>query len=123
MNRKQRVVGAVAVGLVVLSGLFPAFEGEWRRPGDNLQRYLGHGCLLAPPSEAEVYQAMLGHAPGDGVTETELSQFSADVLLSYALLQIITVVVAGWGLILILADKKSSPSDAGAASGETSPSA
>lgn len=55
MNIKQKIVIAVATVLVALSGLFPPFEGEYRRQGDNLRKYIGYHSIFSPPSDVALH--------------------------------------------------------------------
>jgi hypothetical protein len=48
--------GVLLIGalLVLLSGIYPPFEGEIRVEGDNLKTFMGYYPIFAPPSASEV---------------------------------------------------------------------
>ncbi len=105
MNKKQQIVVAMAVACVALSGLFPPYEGEYRREGDNLKRYIGYRFLFAPPSEEDVCRIIHGKEPSDP-SDFYLSKSSSQIITSRVWVQIVTIVIAATGIVLLLGDKK-----------------
>lgn len=105
MNKKQRMVIAIAVLLVILSGLFPPYEGEYRLEGDNNKKFMGYRFLFDPPSQTEVCQSILGKTFSSS-SGYYLRKFSSTIITSRVWVQIITVVVASTGIVLLLSDRK-----------------
>jgi len=102
MNKKQKMAVAIAVALVVLNGVYPPYEGEWVCSGDNLKKYLGYHSLFAPPSETDAaYRALKNMSP-----QFKYSFFSARIVTSRVWVQIVTIVIATTGIVLILSDRK-----------------
>ena len=95
MNRRQKVVVVIGVFLVIASGLFPPYEGEVRRSGDNLKGFVGYGFLFSPPSQQDVSKALGG------------PEFlcSSQIETQRVWLQLATVIVATLGLVVLLADR------------------
>jgi len=91
---------------VILSGLFPAYEGEFRREGDNLKKYMGYHFLFLPPSERAVFEAVIGKSPSNTMSQQALSSFSSHIITSRVWVQIVTIVVATMGLLVLFAEKK-----------------
>jgi len=96
MNRKQKIAVAIGVALVVLAGLFPPFEGERNREGDNYRIHAGHHFLFVPPSQNDVSVAM-GRPDGYGLA------FSSRILLSQLYVEFSIIIVATAGATLLLA--------------------
>ena len=104
MNRNQKIVVTIGVALVVFSGVFPPFEGELRRQGDNRKTYMGHRLLFVPPSGADVYRGILGRGPLSNA-KSYLSWYSSRIVTSQVWVQVVTVVIATAGLALALGDR------------------
>ncbi|MFH1748961.1 MAG: hypothetical protein ABIG44_18160 [Planctomycetota bacterium] len=102
MNKHQQIVVLIGVVLVVLSSLFPPYEGELRMEGDNLKNYLGYRFLFTPPSQADVFQALLGRSPN---SNSRLSICSSHIITSRLWVQIATIVIATAGVALVLGQK------------------
>jgi len=106
MNKKQKMAVAIAVALVVLNGVYPPYVGEYIRGGDNPKKYLGYHSLFAPPSEADVFRAIRGGKPSENTDQYTLSRYSARIVTSRVWVQIVTIVIATTGIVLILSDRK-----------------
>jgi len=106
MNKRQQIIISVGILLVILSGLFPFYEGEFRREGANLEKYMGYHFLFLPPNERDVYEAVLGRTPSSTISHGHLSVCSSHIITSRVWLQIVTVVVASLGLLVLFAEKK-----------------
>lgn len=101
MNRNQKIAIAIGVALVVLSGLFPPYEGELAVEGDNLRRHLGRHFLFAPPTPEYVNRAIRGDTAStpEGVY---LARFRSRVVLSEIAVQLSVIVIATAGAALLL---------------------
>jgi len=102
MNKKQRIVVLIGTVLAVLSGLFPPYEGEFRREGEVLTKYMGNYFLFAPPTEGEVYQAILGRTPSGTISP---GRFNSHIVASRLWIQIFIILIATIGLALLLGGK------------------
>jgi len=105
MNRNQKIVVAIGVVLVVLSGLFPPYEGEFAGEGDNPKRHLGRHFLFAPPTPEYVSKAIRG-ANASTPTGRKLAYYRASVVLSEVVVQLSVIVLATAGVTLLLAKRK-----------------
>ena len=103
MNRKQKIVVGLAVVLVMISGLFPAYEGEMTTNGDNLKCRLGHHFIFTPPSSYEV-SCEMGSL---GVDMSFLALFRSRILLSELRVQLVVIVLASVGATLLLWKRRS----------------
>ena len=96
MNTVQRAIILAGVILVVLSGLFPAYEGEVSRPGDNKRGHIGHYSLFFPPTPTEVGTLLRAHE----------GYCSSHILVSQLCVQIVTTVQGIVGLCIIAAPRR-----------------
>lgn len=60
MNKKQRIVLIIGLFLFAVTALFPAYAGVVQTEGDNYKYYLGHYCVLIPPSDIVVNNLFSG---------------------------------------------------------------
>ena len=108
MNRKQKYIITVGMGLILLSGLFPAFEGEWRKEGDNLKTYLGYYFIFSPPDSYKVAGAFTGR-PKDFYKNLNIrltKSFNSNIIASRFFIQIVTILLLTVGLIFLFKDTK-----------------
>jgi hypothetical protein len=105
MNKKQRIILSIGILLVIVNGLFPPYEGELRRQSDNLKNYMGYHFLFTPPTERDVYEAILGRRASNTISHIKLSMFSSHIITSRVWVQVVTVVVATVGLLFLVAGK------------------
>jgi hypothetical protein len=106
MNRNQKIAVAIGVALVVLSGLFPPYEGELAVvKGDNLRRHLGRHFLFAPPTPEYVNKAILGETASTP-TGIYLARFRATVVLSEFVVQLSVIVITTAGMTLLLTNRR-----------------
>ena len=108
MNKKQRIIISIGIFLVILSGLFPPYEGELLREGDTLKKYMGYHFLFLPPNERAVYIAVLGRTPSIQAFHNYKSKLNSHIVASRVWVQIVTIVVATIGLMVLFAEKKDS---------------
>lgn len=105
MNQNQKIAVGIGVALVILSGLFPPYEGELAVGGDNLRRHLGHHFLFAPPTPEYVNKAIRGETASTP-TGVRLARCRASVILSEFVVQLSVIVLATAGFTLLLAKQK-----------------
>jgi len=109
MNRKQRVALATGVALVILTGLFPPYEGvgAWRSiphmATPPLRVRMGHHFLFAPPSRASVGRAIRNLKPP---TRVFTADCRASLVLPEVMLQLVVIVLATTGVVLLLGQRK-----------------
>jgi hypothetical protein len=105
MNRIQQVIVIIGVVLVILSGLFPPYEGEFHPEGLNYKQYMGYHFLFVPPSGAEVFRAIFDREWDVGGQQYH-SRYSSHIILSQVSVQVVTVVIATVGLFLVFGVKR-----------------
>jgi uncharacterized membrane protein len=112
MNKRQQIIISIGILLVILSGLFPSYEGEIWREGGNLGKYMGYHFLFLPPNERDVFEAVLKRTPSDTMSDQNqiLIACSSHIITSRAWLQIVTIVVATLGLLVLFAEKRNEES-------------
>ncbi|OGV71213.1 MAG: hypothetical protein A3K19_11775 [Lentisphaerae bacterium RIFOXYB12_FULL_65_16] len=115
INHRQRIAIGVGTLLVVLSGLFPPFEGEYRPGSRQYANYMGYHFLFAPPTKKEVYRVVMEEQPSGDLT---LRTASSHIITSRVWVQIVTVVVATVGLCFMLGGKHRGPSSTDPAFGD-----
>jgi len=98
MNRKQKIVVGLAVILVMISGLFPAYEGEMATNGDGFKCRLGHHFIFTPPSSYEVSREM----GSLGMDMSPLARFRSRIMLTELSVQLAVIILASVGLTIIL---------------------
>lgn len=81
MNKKQRIVIWVGLVLILLTGLFPAYEIAL---GNNLKAYHGYCFIFSTPS----------------------TQYFSNIIISRYLIQIVTILLLTIGLVFLFADPK-----------------
>lgn len=101
MNQNQRLIILIGIFLVLLSGLFPAYEGEWRRTGDNYKKYLGYHFIFNPPDSDFVGEAFRGKSD-IGYDE----RYSSQIIASRFFIQIFTILIVTLGLVILFKDQK-----------------
>ena len=106
MNRNQKIAVAVGVVLVVLSGLFPPYEGVFATKGDNLRRHLGRHFLFAPPTPEYVHKAIFGPKAQSTPTRIYLAHFRSRVVLSEVVVQFSIVLIATAAAALLLTKRR-----------------
>ena len=118
MNRNQKIAVAVGVVLVVLSGLFPPYEGVFATKGDNLRRHLGRHFLFAPPTPEYVHKAIFGPKAQSTPTDSfsgkviavaeriYLAHFRSRVVLSEVVVQFSIVLIATAAAALLLTKRR-----------------
>ena len=106
MNRKQRIVISIGIFLVVLSGLFPPYEGELRSEGDTLKKYMGYHFLFLPPNERAVYIAVFNRTPKSRSCGYFQSKLNSYIVASRVWVQFVTIVVATIGFLFLFAEKR-----------------
>jgi hypothetical protein len=79
MNRIQKIIIGVGLALILLSGLFPAYEQGYGAYG--FKEYLGYYLVFSPP-------------------------ISANIIVSRYLIQIVTISFLTIGLVFLFADLK-----------------
>jgi hypothetical protein len=105
MNKAQRVIIVIGLILVILAALFPPYEGEWRPEGTIFKAYMGYRFFFAPPSQRDVYEAIMGKS-GVTVDQSTLSMYNANIVISRLCVQDLTIVIATLGLLLLLGAKR-----------------
>ncbi len=108
MNKKQRIILSIGIFIVIISGLFPPYEGELLRDGDILKKYMGYHFLFLPPNEKAIYIAVYGQIPNTMPWLGSHSRLNSHIVESRVWVQIVTIVVATIGLMALLAEKKDS---------------
>jgi hypothetical protein len=106
MNKKQRIIISIGILLVILSGLFPPYEGEFRREGDNLKKYMGHHFLFLPPNERAVYIAVFDRTPKRMSWIGHHGKLNSHIVASRVWVQVVTIVVATIGFLFLFAEKR-----------------
>ncbi|MDR4510019.1 MAG: hypothetical protein MRJ65_17580 [Candidatus Brocadiaceae bacterium] len=112
MDRKKKIVVTIGVFLVLLSGFFPPFEGEFVKEGDNLRKHLGHHFLFSPPTPDFVFEAFRGSPPPATIGQY-LLHYRAKLIFSEVVLQLLVIVIATVGVALLFAKRKESTRGAG----------
>lgn len=97
MNKNQRIVLLIGIFLILLSGLFPYYEGELRIPGDNLKTNLGHFFIFSPPTIKQIRSAFNENYHSD-------NNFNANIVVSRYFIQIVTIFLFITGLMLFVRD-------------------
>src|SRR3989338_6937350 len=105
MNKKQRIILSIGILVVILSGLFPPYEGEFRKEGDNRKIYMGYHFLFASPTERDVLEAFRGAPKSTAVSQDILSRFNSYIITSRVLVQVVTIVIATLVLLFLVAGK------------------
>jgi|GEM_PF-1541643 len=103
MNRNQKIILMVGLFLILLSGIFPAYEGEWRRTGDNLKVNLGYNFIFAPPNSIKVAKAFNEYVERKYEISDYL-EFNATIISSRFFIQIVTILILTIGLIYLFKD-------------------
>jgi len=106
MNKRQRIIITIGIFLVILSGLFPSYKGEYCSGGGNLKKYMGYYFLFLPPTERDVYEALTGEMPHSATDQASLSEFSSYIIISRFWVQFITVVIVTLGLFVLFGEKR-----------------
>lgn len=101
MNRNQKIILIFGLLLILLSGLFPVYEGEWRREGDNLKKYLGYYFILNPPNSINVAKAFSKY-----YEKLDQTRFNANIITSRFFMQIVIILILTIGLVFLFGDAK-----------------
>ncbi len=109
MNKKQRIIISIGIFLVILSGLFTPYEGEWQWGwgGDTiitLKKYMGYHFLFLPPDERAVYYAF--REEWEYLNWSKESRLSSHIIASRVWVQVVTIVVATIGLLFLFSEKR-----------------
>ena len=103
MNKAQQVVVIIGLVLVILTALFPPYEAELHREGDNFKVWMGYRFFFAPPSQRELYRVVVGH---EASSTSSLSMYSANIVMSRVWVQDATIVIVTLGLLLLLGARR-----------------
>ena len=102
MNGKQKAVIVLGILLVILSWLFPYYEGEYRiQPIRKVD--MGYHFILNPPSQTDVYRKINGESPK---YSSYLAFCNSRIVTSYLYAQLVVILLACAGLYLLFSDKK-----------------
>lgn len=101
MNRKQKIIIGVGLALILLTGLFLAYEGEWRDIGRIHKKYLGHYFIFSPPNAGEVRRQF-----NVSSVSSWNGEFDSSIIFSLFLIQIVTITLLTIGLVFLFADPK-----------------
>lgn len=85
MNKKQKIIIGIGLALILLSGLFPAYEVPINNSG-IFNKYLGYHFLFSHPLGYEYERA--------------------HIVISYFVIQIVTILLLTIGLVFLFADPK-----------------
>lgn len=102
MNKYQKIIIGIGLALILLSGLFPAYDGELRKNGDNLKQYLGYYLIFSPPNVKEMRSAF--NAESEYYYDD--IQFNASIITSRYFIQIVTILLLMIGLVFLFKDIK-----------------
>jgi hypothetical protein len=108
MNRHQKIVVAIGVAMVILSGLFPPYEGEIVGEDKLLRPNLGHHFFFAPPTPEYVRRAIFGKTASiSGVNSAYYSaHYRARIVLSEVVVQLSVIVLTTVGVTLLLTKQR-----------------
>ncbi len=106
MNKRQRIVITIGIFLVILSGLFPSYDGEYLGKDINMKKYMGYYFLFLPPTEKDVYEAFIREPLPGAVNYMTQSAFSSYIITSRFWVQVVTVVIATLGLFVLFGEKR-----------------
>jgi hypothetical protein len=105
MNQMQRIVIIAGTALVALCGIFPPYNGEWVREGNNFKTSVGYHLVFTPPSPREVADAF-----GNGTVEDMwLPCYHARIATDRTMLQIGTVILITIGAVFLFAERRHIP--------------
>ena len=107
MNKKQRIILSIGVLAVIVSGLFPPYEGEIRLEGDNRKIYMGYHFLFAPPTGQDVLGVWSGAQIRTVIPRDKLNRFNLNsyIITSRVCIQVVTIVIATLGLLFLVTGK------------------
>ncbi|MBN1845007.1 MAG: hypothetical protein JW810_04950 [Sedimentisphaerales bacterium] len=105
MNRNQKITLAIGVALVVLSGLFPPYEGEWSTGKDTLGCRLGHYPFFSPPNARDVSK-LIRQDSTYRFTNFDPRTYRAHILFAEVAIQLSVIALATTGVTLLLAKRK-----------------
>jgi hypothetical protein len=109
MNARQKIAISVGLIFIILSGLFPPYEGGGVTiMGGVYKVYVGYYPLWAPPTTAKILKAL---AVRGCFNPFALIGFRAYIAVSRIMVQLATIVLATVGLVLLLRGKKKSGKD------------
>ena len=108
MNKKQRIVIIIGIILVLICGLFPPYEGKksGELPLPEKEEAIGYYFLFSHPSSEEISKEIYENYKflnNDEMGTGEKLGFSASIMMSKYLIQIITIVLITTGLIFYFA--------------------
>lgn len=103
MNQKQQIILCISIFLVIVSGIFLPYEGEFGLGFSHiiLKKDMGYHFLFVPPTGQDV---------------GEFTYRGSRIITARVWVQLVTIVVATLGLLLLFAgkkDKKSSNAEQG----------
>lgn len=99
MNRNQKITIAIGVILIILSGLFPPYEGELTIQGDSPRRHLGRHFIFAPPTPEYVNRVM-------EPSNYNLLLYRSEIVLSEIGVQLSVIILATVGMVFLLTKKE-----------------
>ena len=109
MNRNQKIILAVGLFLILLSGLFPAYEGVWKPENDSVvkfEKYLGYYFIFNAPEPYQIGKEMDPYSKITNKSDVYPHKFNASVIVSRFIIQIVTVLLLTIGLMILFADPK-----------------
>lgn len=106
MTKKQKIIIGVGLGLILLSGLFPAYEGECSIGNEILKKYMGYYFIFYPPNPNRVSKAFVGSSQSYTRSQIDNIRFNANINLSQFSIQIVTILILTIGLVLLFTDIK-----------------
>lgn len=111
MNRNQKVILIVGLFLILLSGLFPAYEGVWKyNYGSDVkfEKYLGYYFIFKAPEPYQIAREMEPYAKITKKFNLDINhqQWNTSVIVSRYFIQIITILLLTIGLMILFADPK-----------------
>lgn len=110
MNKDQRIAIIIGFGLIILSCLFPPYEGRLR---SGKVSHLGRYFLFLPPTQKDVKDLNY-----DGTTAI---LYRAGIVFPELVLQLLVIALTSGGVTLLLAKRKLVPLEMGATSSSKAP--
>lgn len=106
-NFRQSVVLFIAILLIVKTGLFPPYVGEYRFDGNVSRAFLGYHYLFSPPTREDVFSEIFGGREPWGVSRrTGAERCSADIAVTRLDVQVGIILIASTGLVFIMRTRK-----------------
>jgi hypothetical protein len=107
MNFRQKIIVGLGTLLILITGLYPPYEGVYIREGDNLKIFLGYHRFFDPPTPHQVAARFPEYNSRRRIGEIPKElKCRAYIDIKRAAFQIVIIILTTAGIVIILEQKR-----------------